>query len=432
MKYPEKEVPELGAAYDRIPVWICLTIIAIVLVSAKFSSFTDFEERHWTWELSQLSNKVTNIASQVKQLVIKCQTQIEESKLNKKFEKNIKYPYDIVQLLMTLFKPFKPEDPSLLSGSTKGSVTFGYFRRKNVYLLISSWKIPETDLKALLNIYHDHKFQQKQPTEDGNIIIEGTTTPPPEKAHDILWVPALDWPSSHTGDVDELRAHMPWIVAKNASVVHQFALRYFREHWHFSREPILVFLNHAGWVECLNAMLMIHLWGIGSFPFTEQEIPCLLGSKTKAWIEMVIVPIIPELPNWMRQQNTVSLQPEIKERIADAIGTSFTTVGLDSLELVNQFLARLESRLYVKMQTLPLLHDGSVSDPMGDPEVHQMLQTFTAHGRGGFAILTWGYEVLTVALFTTAWKAQGEHGKWLQTVSKQTSTVHSDFEKIFI
>ncbi|OWM71634.1 hypothetical protein CDL15_Pgr005821 [Punica granatum] len=132
------------------------------------------------------------------------------------------------------------------------------------------------------------------------------------------------------------------------------------------------------------------------------------------------------------QQNTVSLQPEIKERIADAIGTSFTTVGLDSLELVNQFLARLESRLYVKMQTLPLLHDGSVSDPMGDPEVHQMLQTFTAHGRGGFAILTWGYEVLTVALFTTAWKAQGEHGKWLQTVSKQTSTVHSDFEKIFI
>lgn len=179
-------------------------------------------------------------------------------------------------------------------------VRFEYFKRKNVYLLISSWKISEEDLMALSNIYKDPNFHKKPPAEEaGMITIEGAVapTPPAEGSHEILWIPALDAPTSYATEVANLRASMPWIVAKNASVVHRFAVRYFREHWHFNREPIVVALNYSGWVECLNSMPMIRMWGIRAFPFTEREIPGLLAGKT--WLEIVIVPIIPTIQKWV-------------------------------------------------------------------------------------------------------------------------------------
>lgn len=128
----------------------------------------------------------------------------------------------------------------------------------------------------------------------------------------------------------------------------------------------------------------------------------------------------------------MSVQPEIEKKITDAIGTSFTSVPLDTEDLVQRFLWSLEGCLYLKMQTAPLLPDGSVSDPMRDPDIQHMFQIYTAHEREGFAILTRGYHVLAVALFTTAWNVLSEHEKWIRSVSKETPTVSSNFRQVFI
>lgn len=128
----------------------------------------------------------------------------------------------------------------------------------------------------------------------------------------------------------------------------------------------------------------------------------------------------------------MTVHPEIEKKISDAIGSTFASVPLETEALVSQFMFRLECCLYLKMQTAILLPDGSVSDPLRDTEIQQMVLAFTAHERGGFAILTRGYQVITVALFTTAWKVLADHEKWIRTVSRATMTVPSNFGQVFI
>ncbi|KAK4783673.1 hypothetical protein SAY86_008047 [Trapa natans] len=297
--YLEKDGPSLGVAFAHIPEWICQAIIAIVSVSAQFSSFTNFEERYWTLGISHLLNALNRILIEVQKRLNDCNAQIDDMNQYNSYVKSVETPQDIVGLLTTLFTAFKPDDPPLLSGSTKEAVRLEYFKRKNVYLVISSWKIPHEDLEVLKEVYKHETFQENAPAEDGgrfkiDIDIEVDVTPArrnrDQSSYEILWIPAVDKSLSHINSkfLSDLRGEMPWIVTKNATV---YAIRFFKEHWHFNRQPIMVALNYSGRVEYMNSLPMIRVWGIKAFPFREREIPPLLAQRN--WLETIIILLKP-------------------------------------------------------------------------------------------------------------------------------------------
>ncbi|KAK4759913.1 hypothetical protein SAY87_023044 [Trapa incisa] len=449
--YLEKDVPSLGVAFAHIPEWICQAIIAIVSVSAQFSSFTNFEERYWTLGISHLPNALNRILIEVQKRLNDCNAQIDDMNQYNIYVKSVETPHDIVGLLTTLFTPFKPDDPPLLSGSTKEAVRFEYFKRKNVYLVISSWKIPHEDLEVLKEVYKHKTFQENAPTEDGgqfklDIGTEVDVTPArrngDQSSYEILWIPAVDKNLSHTNSkfLSDLREEMPWIVAKNATVVHQYAIRFFKEHWHFNRQPIMVALNYSGRVECMNSLPMIRVWGIKAFPFREGVILPLLAKRN--WLETIInlLKLDSKVTNDKyilfvgkdKQKTEGQIQlADIESRISNAMGTnSFIIVQLETELLINKFIWLLECCLYLKMQALTLLSDSSVHNPIEDPDIQLMLQTYTAHERGGFAILTKGYRVLTVTSHSTTLKVLAQHDKWISSVTKGT-LADSNFEEVF-
>jgi hypothetical protein len=158
-------------------------------------------------------------------------------------------------------------------------VEIDVLKTKNVLLFISDLDISDADI-SILRLISDKIGK--------------------EDHYKIVWIPFMEeWTKDQKDKFENSQSNMLWYTGYIARYnLKKASCRFIKEQWHFKGKPLLVVLNSQGQVECENAMHMIRVYGVESFPFTRGAEETLL--KEKCWIEFVIIHIKKEIPRWVR------------------------------------------------------------------------------------------------------------------------------------
>uniref|UniRef100_A0A2N9I4J2 Sieve element occlusion C-terminal domain-containing protein n=1 Tax=Fagus sylvatica TaxID=28930 RepID=A0A2N9I4J2_FAGSY len=173
--------------------------------------------------------------------------------------------------------------------------------------------------------------------------------------------------------------------------------RFIKEQWHFKGKPLLVVLNSQGQVECENAMHMIRVYGVESFPFTRGAEETLL--KEKCWIEFVIIHIKPR-DTKMEKATLVQNDILLKEK---GISIELVAVEKEKLNVFELcFWTSIESMFISKAQWK------TETDDVGQ----EIQKLFSYKNESAWTVFTNGSSVLVSVSGKTVLKALEDFDTW--------------------
>ncbi|PIA26868.1 hypothetical protein AQUCO_08600020v1 [Aquilegia coerulea] len=270
--------------------WI---IKAVVACATHFNSL--FGRSYQYCDLSTLAFKIRRIDEDLRKRLILLR--LEEKKRNQLHQL-------LLQLLgkettqanntkvLSILIPLKDDNPPLIHASTNTRVGVEVLRRKTVMLLLSDLDITEEELIILRQVYNDAYLEKS------------------ERPYEMVWLPIVDnsteWTDAKQERFNRLQSLMPWFSVHHPSLIDPNVIEFIKEQWHFDRKPLIVVLNPQGSLICPNAMHMIWIWGIASFPFSwkrEED----LWNEEKWTIEFLVDGIDQSILTWLADGNYICL-----------------------------------------------------------------------------------------------------------------------------
>ncbi|KAF5198033.1 Sieve element occlusion b [Thalictrum thalictroides] len=262
--------------------WIIKTVVAC---ATHFNSLFSRSDQYW--DLSSLAFKIGRIDTDLRELLILLR--LEEKKCNQLHQL-------LLQLLgketaeanntkvLSILIPFKDDKPPLIHVSTNTRVGVEALRRKTVMLLLSDLDITEEELIILKQVYNDAYLEKS------------------ERPYEMVWLPIVDnsteWTDAKQERFNRLQSLMPWYSVHHPSLIDPNVIKFIKEQWYFDKKPLIVVLNPQGLLVCSNAMHMIWIWGIMSFPFSRKREEDLWNEE-KWTIEFLIDGIDQSILTWL-------------------------------------------------------------------------------------------------------------------------------------
>ncbi|KAI3442031.1 uncharacterized protein J3R85_001612 [Psidium guajava] len=257
-------------------------------------------------------------------------------------------------------------------------------------LLISDLDLSDEDLETLTSIYNNCTVQSS--------------------GYKIMWVPIVEEQNEAMQQkfLDK-RSKMRWYTSN--SMVGKPAAKFIQKKWQFRQQTKVVVLNQQGRVVNMDAMAMIRLWGREAFPFTESKGQELWNSQGINWFELVVNnTLFPYVERGFEEGELIILyssveDPETVLKIEQYMKeiASYRCINVNTKR--EQFLTRLESCLYLKMQASPDVYDS---------RAQELLELYTSYKQcGGFAIIARGSTVVVNARPADFEAVLSLHREWL-------------------
>uniref|UniRef100_A0A2N9GZT6 Sieve element occlusion N-terminal domain-containing protein n=1 Tax=Fagus sylvatica TaxID=28930 RepID=A0A2N9GZT6_FAGSY len=327
----------------------------------------------------------------------------EETEAYRKLVKLFQTSMEITEVLTGLIDPTNKMQP-LNDWSTKEllHVEIDVLKTKNVLLFISDLDISDADI-SILRLISDKIGK--------------------EDHYKIVWIPFMEeWTKDQKDKFENSQSNMLWYTGYIARYnLKKASCRFIKEQWHFKGKPLLVVLNSQGQVECENAMHMIRVYGVESFPFTRGAEETLL--KEKCWIEFVIIHIKKEIPRWIKEKKYIFLyggkekwiqkftekatlvQNDIllKEK---GISIELVAVEKEKLNVFESFWTSIESMFISKAQWK------TETDDVGQ----EIQKLFSYKNESAWTVFTKGSSVLVSVSGKTVLKALEDFDTWKENL----------------
>ncbi|KAG2689955.1 hypothetical protein I3760_09G164500 [Carya illinoinensis] len=238
----------LTTAKDCIPLhayWAIITIVACTTQMFYLSSDNSDKEL----ELSPLTQQMNLTLNLLKKNIKDCHQQIAEVKKYQQEEEVPEIPKILDGFKAMIFAEENLQPVVLTDGSTNKMVSLDVLKKKNVLLFVSDIDISVEEISILKPIF------------------DGTRT---DDQYEIVWIPMVEqWTDDTQTKFEMLQSNMPWYIMQHFSKVVDIGDSFSTDQWwSLKNEPIVVNINPQGEVEHPNAVRMIRLWGMNSFPFT--------------------------------------------------------------------------------------------------------------------------------------------------------------------
>ena len=165
----------------------------------------------------------------------------------------------------------------------KLQVDIDVLKGNNVFLFISGQAIFKDDISIL------EKFFDKIVDKD---------------QHKILWISVeKQW----TEDMEKKFEFLSSKIYIARYSLTKASRKFIEKKWHFMVEPLIVVLNPQGKVECKNAIHMMRVCEVDSFPlpFTIAAEETLL--KERGWIGLAASHVHREIKTWVKSSLSLSL-----------------------------------------------------------------------------------------------------------------------------
>uniref|UniRef100_A0A2N9GAY3 Sieve element occlusion N-terminal domain-containing protein n=1 Tax=Fagus sylvatica TaxID=28930 RepID=A0A2N9GAY3_FAGSY len=281
--------------------------------------FSDEDKKQ---ELNDYAVKLNVILPKLKNQIAICKEQRAETEAYGKLVNLFRTSMEITEVLTGLIDPTNKMQP-LIEGSTKEllHVEIDVLKTKNVLLFISDLDISDADISILRSI------SDKIGKEDHCKIV---------------WIPFMEkWTKEQKDKFESLQSNMPGYIARyNLKIA---SCRFIKEQWHFKGKPLLVVLNSQGQVECENAMHMIRVYGVESYPFTRRSRRNSVEGKNVGLSSRQFT-LSQEIPRWKGQATLVQNDTVLKEK-----GISIELVAVEK-EKFERFWTSIESMFISKAQ----------------------------------------------------------------------------------
>ncbi|KAF7852049.1 hypothetical protein BT93_L1138 [Corymbia citriodora subsp. variegata] len=332
-----KHVPGLADAFREIPTWSCKTIIDIVDTGKYFARLVEDDDKFAESKLENLVLSVSHTKSTVLGAAKTCNSQIARMKEYQEFVTKVEAAVDIVDFLKSL----------LAVKDSSQDVKLKSFRKKKGLLIISDLEIPQDDCDTLEGI-HARK----------------------ETVYELVWIPVVDVDAraDNLEEVPNFKTKMPWAV---------------------KQETMVVVLDSHGWVEMLNVMPKLRIWGASALDETPKD--------PFNWVPLVITPILHEELNAIKTDYTLFYGGTAASKLH--IKYEIPQLSMVPVKDTKRFIIRLRSCLISRMEIVK-----TEMNPLSDSKVCEMCEAYKACQIGGFAILTKGRNLQKqhIGLFHTA------------------------------
>ncbi|KAF5475735.1 hypothetical protein F2P56_007511 [Juglans regia] len=252
--------------------WAIITVVACTTQMFYLSSDNNDKE---VLELSPLTQKMDLTLNLLKKNIKDCHQQIEEVKKYQQEEEEVpEIPKKILEGFKAMIFAEENLQPVLTDGSTNKMLSLDVLKGKNILLFISDIDISVEEISILKPIY------------------DGTRT---DDQYKIVWIPMVEqWTDDTQTKFEILQSNIPWYIIQHFSKVIDIGHDSFStQGWNLKNEPIVVNINPQGEVEHPNAVRMIRLWRMNSFPFTITA-------------EKALIPPVPRKPRF--RQLTVNIR----------------------------------------------------------------------------------------------------------------------------
>ncbi|GMN25088.1 hypothetical protein TIFTF001_040665 [Ficus carica] len=316
-----KDIPELPAALNHLPVDVYWTIVTIAAISTKISILLS-DEPDKPHDLAPYSQKIHYVLNKLNLHLTISRKQLVEAEAFRKIRKLFSYSStEVLEIIKALIFT-KDTVQTLIDGSTNRTVSIETLRKKNTLLFFSSLDITDDDIALLKPVYDTTKK---------------------EKNYTIVWVPVVEqWTDELRKKFDALRPKIPWYIVQQFTTV--VGIKYIKEVWQFKGKPTLVVLSPQGKVENTNAIHLIKSWGLKAFPFDskikEEKIIFFIGGKDTELIQ-----------NISKKVTTLQNDPVFKDKGIEYVWVGKSAQGGEDSSIVAKFWGGIESLFVNKAKT---------------------------------------------------------------------------------
>ncbi|GMY20495.1 protein SIEVE ELEMENT OCCLUSION B-like [Fagus crenata] len=359
---------------NHIEVDVYWAIITIVASTTQLSCiFSDEDKKQ---ELNDYAVKLKSILPKLKNQIAICKEQREETEAYRKLVKLFQTSMEITEVLTGLIDPTNKMQP-LNDWSTKELVDIDVLKGKNVFLFISGKEIPKDDI-SILNPFFDKIVDWDQ--------------------HKILWISVeKQW----TEDMERKFEISSSKIYRARYSLTKASRKFIEKEWHFRVEPLVVVLSPQGKVECMNAIPMMRVCEVDSFPlpFTIAAEDILLNER--GLIGLVASHVHQNIITWITENKYIFLYGGQNESIkqftesANAITDYLKNRKGISIELVSvqddNFLKRFWSK--IKNLFISMTHRVTRTDSMMLKNI-QKLSSYEE--KKEWAVLTKGSSVIII------------------------------------
>ncbi|XP_030543422.1 protein SIEVE ELEMENT OCCLUSION B-like [Rhodamnia argentea] len=381
-------------------------IVIVIGCAVQFSGIISMSNEFlgqdlWTFS-DRVRTKYESFKKEVENLREKHAVQISYEKI-KKISKDCT---DVVELMAALFCT-KYDLSTVYQCCKKTTVKVDKFKDKIVMLLISDLDLLGEDLDTLTSIYNECSFHGSN--------------------YKIMWVPIEEEHNEVTQKkfLDK-RSEMRWYTSN--SMVSKPAAKFIQKKWQFQHQTKVVVLNQQGKVVNMDAMAMIRIWGREAFPFTESKGQELWNRQGSNWFKLVVNnTVFPYVERGFEDGELMILYGSAEEtqtvqkveKYLSEIESHFDFYRrLKVSTKREQFLTRLESCLYLKMQA---------SSDVYDSRAQGLLELYTSYKQcGGFAVIARGSTVVVNTCLPDFEAVLSQHREW----ATQAATAQA-FEAVF-
>ncbi|KAI3442032.1 uncharacterized protein J3R85_001613 [Psidium guajava] len=256
-------------------------------------------------------------------------------------------------------------------------------------LLISDLDLSDEDLETLTSIYNERTFQCSN--------------------YKIMWVPiAEEQNEAMQKKFLDKRSGMRWYTSN--SMVGKPSAKFIQKKWQFRQHNMVVVLNEQGKVVNMDAIAMIRLWGGEAFPFTESKGQELWNNQGINWFKLVVNnTLFPYVERGLEEGEHIILygsveDPQTVQKIEQYMREIAFYRCIDVNTKREQFLSRVESCLYLKMQA---------SSDIYDSRVQELLELYINYKqRGGFVVISRGSTVVVNARLADFEAVLSLHQEW--------------------
>ncbi|KAI9087463.1 hypothetical protein K1719_030603 [Acacia pycnantha] len=402
--YGTKDVADLVAATEQIPLAVYWAIISIVAIVSQIDCLITESEK--MQELSHYVQKINIIHSNLSRQITLCKQQREVTSINDyyKIVMIMQNPTEISEVLKLLI--FSSDVPKLLyDGASKTTVSIDVLEKKNVYLFVSTLDITDEERSVLLKIHE--AIETKNQTDQ----------------YKIVWVPIVEERTDQLSQkFENLKAKMPFFVVERFRS-DAAGFKYMKEKWQFEKKAMVVTMNHQGKIFHHNAFHLIHSWGIKAFPFTKTKEDEIHSSRQ--WIARIVSQIHPQIGAWFEEEKYIFFYGGYDKDWVLQFNKYATSLANDAFlkeekilielfhvenenkDIFSQFWSGIESLFVTKV-----LKSAEEEDDV-TKEIQNM---FSYKNESGWALLSKGSEVILTGHGTTILKTVDDFEKWKESV----------------
>ncbi|GMY20509.1 protein SIEVE ELEMENT OCCLUSION B-like [Fagus crenata] len=324
-------------------------------------------------ELQRYDRKLKDILTELKNEITTCTKKAREKEDYWTIKERFRDPMDIMDVIEQLIDPKQ----QLTDASTNTMVDIDVLKGKNVFLFISGQHISKDDISILEPIFD-------------KIVARDQDK--------ILWISVEEqWTKDMEGKF-EILSSKTYIARYSLT---KASRKFIVKKWHFRVGPLIVVLSPQGKVECKNAIHMMRVVGVDSFPlpFTIAAEDTLLNDR--GWIGLAASHVHQDIKTWIKENKYIFLYGGQNESInqftksAKDINAYLKSQKGISIELVpvqgDNFLKRFWSK--IKNLFISRTHRETKTDSMMLKNI-QKLSSYEE--KKEWAVLTKGSSVIII------------------------------------